>query len=356
MKKIIAINPGATSTKIAYYQNKELVFNDVIRHELSELEEFPTIAEQLPFRYEIIKATLLKHNVPLNEIDAVVGRGGVLPPTVAGAYEVNDAMLDYLANHPRHEHASNLGAAIANDLRKLGNEKTKAYIYDSVTVDQYSDVARISGLKGVVRESIGHALNARAVAIKTAKEHFKSYEEASLIVAHLGGGNSITLHHHGKMIDSITDDQGPFSMERTGGLPIRQVIDMCYEHTKAEMMTFYRRQGGVLSYLGTNDLRKVEEFIEEGNQEAELIFSALIYQIAKGIGSLATVLEGKIDGIILTGGLANSDHLVQGVQERTSFIAPIFLEPGEHEMQALSEGVLRVLNGEEEANVFYYND
>jgi butyrate kinase len=290
------------------------------------------------------------------ELDAVAGRGGSLPPVSSGAYEVNAEMIDYLRRVTKIEHPSNLGAILANEIKEQGNEKTLALIYDPVSVDEFEDVARISGLKGIERKSIGHALNMRAVAMKVAREEGLDYQTATVIVAHLGGGNTISIHHKGKMIDLISDDEGPFSTERTGGLPLKYVMPLCYEHSLEEMMRIYKREGGLKSYAGTSNAKKIEERVAAGDEELKTVYEGYIYQIAKGIGSLATVTNGQVDRIALTGGVAYSKMVVSELTKRVGFIAPIITVPGEHEMIALSKGAERVVLGQEELKQFTSSD
>ncbi|MBE9388342.1 butyrate kinase [Vagococcus salmoninarum] len=349
---ILAINPGATSTKIGYFSDDRLVYRQTITHPLAELMAFPKIQDQLEFRYESILTSLHKAKIDLRQIDGIAARGGLLPPVKAGAYEVNQEMLDYLKERPRVEHASNLGAMLAAKLKEHCSERTRAFIYDSVTVDEFPAIARISGLKGLKRESIGHALNMRAVVKEVARQEGRKYDEITMIVAHLGGGNSVSLHHHGRMIELISDDEGPFSTERTGGLPIKQVIELCYQHSKSEMMALYRKKGGLLSYLGTNDGRIIEDKINSGDSEAKLIYEAFSYQVAKAIGSLAPIVNGEIDGIIITGGLAYSQFLRTDFKNKLAFLGPIYFIPGERELEALAAGVGRVLLGKEKEHRF----
>jgi butyrate kinase len=265
-------------------------------------------------------------------------------------------MIDYLRRVTKIEHPSNLGAILANEIKEQGNEKTLALIYDPVSVDEFEDVARISGLKGIERKSIGHALNMRAVAMKVAREEGLDYQTATVIVAHLGGGNTISIHHKGKMIDLISDDEGPFSTERTGGLPLKYVMPMCYEHSLEEMMRIYKREGGLKSYAGTSNAKKIEERVAAGDEELKTVYEGYIYQIAKGIGSLATVTNGQVDRIALTGGVAYSKMVVSELTKRVGFIAPIITVPGEHEMIALSKGAERVVLGQEELKQFTSSD
>lgn len=350
MHNIIVINPGATSTKIAFYQGERELFNENIQHDTQELEKFDKISDQFDYRYNHIIKSLENHKIDFSTIDAIAARGGLLPPVPSGALEVNEQMIDYLINRPRVNHASNLGAIIANKLKNRCVSNTKAFVYDPVTVDEYEPISRISGLEGVERESIGHALNMRATAMHVSKSIGKDYYHLNLIVAHLGGGNSISIHCKGKMIDSISDDEGPFSTERVGGLPVKSVINLSKKYSKNQLEKMTRKVGGLVSYLGTNDAREIEKRILKGDGEAELIFKALAYQVKKGIGSLTPVVSGKVDGIIITGGLAHSKILTEEISSSVSFIAPVYIVPGEKEMFALASGINRVLKGEEQIN------
>lgn len=349
---ILAINPGATSTKIGLFKDENMLFKEDISYSLEQLKEYGSINDQYDMRLQSVLSTLEKYRVDMSTLDAIVGRGGLLPPVKAGAYEVNQAILDCLKNNPVVEHASNLGAALAKGISGMAKDGCRDFIYDPVTVDQFTDIARISGLRGLERKSIGHVLNMRSVAMKVASEMNASYYEKNFIVAHLGGGTTISAHQNGRLIDMLSDDEGPLSTERTGGLPIKEVINMCYEHTKEEMYAFYRKKGGLISYLGTNDAREIEKMIDHGNKEAELIYEALAYQSSKGIGEMATVLKGKIDAIILTGGLAYSEKLTSWIKASVEFLAPVVLIPGENELQALAMGAKRVISGEEKPNIF----
>lgn len=350
--KILAINPGSTSTKVAFYQDGEMKAEKSLPHSNQELEKYPHVNDQLGFRREIILNFLAEEKIDPKDLDAVVGRGGILPPVAAGAYQVNEEMIDYLTHVTKVEHPSNLGALLAYEVQQQGNPKTLALIYDPVSVDQYDEVARISGLKGVERKSIGHALNMRAVAMKVAREANLDYQKATIIVAHLGGGNSVSIHHNGRMIDSISDDEGPFSTERTGGLPLKEVIRLTAENGEKEMLRRYKREGGLKSYAGTSDAREVEKQIAAGDQALAVVYDAFIYQIAKGIGGLAVVTDGKVDRIALTGGGAHSKTVQAGLKKRVSFIAPVVIEAGEHEMIALAKGAERVVLGTEELQQF----
>lgn len=352
--RILAINPGATSTKLGYFEDDHLQWKKELTYSFEKISEYKIILDQYDFRYLDIADYLKSKNISANSLDSVVGRGGLLPPVKAGAYLVNDAIMDCLKNRPILEHASNLGASLANGIAEnFGTQDCEAYIYDPVTVDQMEDVARISGLASIERKSIGHVLNMRAVCMKIAEDELKKpYEKSNFVVAHIGGGSSASAHQQGKMIDLISDDEGLFSAERTGGLPLKEIIPMCYEYSKKEMTDMTRKKGGLVSYFGTNDARIVEEKAKNGDEKAKVVLDAMAYQIAKTIGELSTVLYGKVDGIILTGGVAHSHYITDLVKKRTSFIAPIFIVPGEEELTALAKGARRVLMKQEEVNVF----
>jgi len=333
-ENVLVINPGSTSTKIAIFNLKaEEIASESVNHSAEELSQFKSLLEQGPIRKKIILDTLRKENIDTNSLKAVIGRGGILKPIEAGTYTVNDKLIEDLKHSPR-EHASNLGGIIA---REIAEEiDVPAYIADPVSVDEFSDIARISGLKGIERESLLHTLNIRANAFRYAKEQGKKLKELNLIVAHLGGGISVAPIGKGKIVDvNNANDGGPFSPERTGSLPNKALI-----------------QGGLVSYLGINDTREVIKKIEQGDNYAKLIFEAMCYQIAKVIGAMATVLKGEIEAIILTGGISHSEILVNRIKDRAGWIAPIVVYPGEEEMKALAQAVIRVLNGVEEVKTY----
>jgi len=352
--RVLSINPGATSTKIGYFENDELKLKQEFTYSYDDIAKYETIMDQKEFRFKDISDWLKKEGMSKGSLDGVVGRGGLLPPVNAGAYIVNDAVIDCLTHRPVLEHASNLGAGLARKIaEEFGTTDCEAYIYDPVTVDQMNDVARISGVAEIERKSIGHVLNMRAVCMQIAEQELKKpYEESNLIVAHVGGGSSASVHKQGRMIDLISDDEGLFSTERSGGLPIKEVLPMCYEYTQKEMTDLTRKRGGLVSYFGTNDARIVEEKADHGDEKAQLVLEAMAYQISKTIGELATVVKGDVDGVILTGGLAHSKMITDLVKERTSFLAPFYTVPGEAELLALAKGARRVITGQEEAQVF----
>lgn len=352
MYRILSINPGSTSTKIALYENEKEVTTEVLRHREDELSKYKRIQDQYEFREKVVLNFLKKNNYDINKLDAVVGRGGILPPIKSGAYEVNEKMVDYLKNRPRVEHASNLAGIIAYEISRKAN--VPAYIYDSIAVYELEPIAEVTGMPEVKRDALVHTLNMRASAIKAAQNLNKKYEDCRLIVVHLGGGITLSVHKNGKMVDVVSDDEGPFSPERSGGLPGRGLVGLCFSgnYDKKEITKKMRSTGGLKSYLNTNDLIEVEKMIDSGDEKAKLIFEAMAYQIAKGVGELATVLKGNLDQIVLTGGMAYSERLVELIKERIEFIGKVEVMPGENEMESLTLGALRVLKGEEEAEKF----
>jgi butyrate kinase len=347
MYKILAINPGSTSTKISLYEDEKEVFVETLRHTDTELGEYKSVPDQFEFRKNKVLDFLEKNNYKVEELSAVVGRGGLLPPVKSGAYKVNEAMVDLLKNRPRVEHASNLGGIIAYEIAK--SIDVDAYIYDSVAVDEMKPIAKVTGIPEIERPSLLHALNMRACAIKAAKDMDKKYEDCNFIVAHLGGGITLSVHEKGAMIDLISDDEGPFSPERAGRVPAREMNNLCFsgKYNKKEISKKLSGNGGLKAYLNTVDAREVEKMIAEGNEQAKLLYEAMAYQISKGIGELATVLKGHMEAIILTGGLAYSEMLTSMIKERVGFIGNVIVMPGENEMEALTYGTLRVLRGEE---------
>jgi len=352
-ENILVINPGSTSTKIALFnQEGKEIFKETISHSTEELSQFKSLLEQGPVRKKIILDTLKKKNIDIDSLKAIIGRGGVLNPLKAGTYKVNDKLIFDLKNSPI-EHASNLGGIIAHEIAE--EIDIPAYIADPVSVDEFTEIARISGLKGIERKSLLHALNIRANAFRYAKEQGKKLEELNLIVAHLGGGISIAPIEGGKIVDvNNANDGGSFSPERTGSLPNKALIQLCYsgKYSEKELYKLITHQGGLVSYLGTNDTREVMKKIEQGDNYAKLIFEAMCYQIAKEIGAMAAVLKGKVEVIILTGGIAHNEILVSKIKDRTGWIAPVVVYPGEEEMKALAQAVVRVINGVEKVKTY----
>lgn len=349
MPYILAINPGSTTTKISIYKGSEEEFTENITHKIEDLARFNKASDQDLYRMEIILNLLRSRKFPIEKLKAVVGRGGLLRPIEGGTYAVNEQMVADLKKGIMGDHPSNCGGLIAYAIsRALG---CLACIVDPVVVDEFQPVARISGMPLIERKSIFHALNQKSVARKVADELGKSYEDINVIVAHLGGGVTVGAHRKGKVIDvnNGLDGDGPFSPERSGSVPVGDLIKAAFSgvYTLADMKKLVKGHGGMVAYLGTHDLRQVEKMIEKGNKEAQLIFEAMAYQISKEIGVAATVLCGKVDAIALTGGLAHSQKFSDLIKERISFIAPIKMHPGEQEMEALALGALRILQGKE---------
>ena len=353
MNRILAINPGATSTKFAVYDDETVLVKKMVEHQGDELKHFVHVFDQHTYRTELICRELSDAGIKLESLNAVVGRGGLLKPVIGGTYRVNEIMVKEMEQAPQGEHASNLGAVIAYEL--AGKLNIPAFIVDPVAVDELEPIARISGSPLLERVSMTHALNMKAVSRKIAKEMGKKYEELSLIVAHLGTGVSLSAHLGGRMIDMVDGkEEGPFAPDRCGSLPCSQLVRLCYsgQYTEQEMRKALFGSGGLYAYLGTKDIRQVKKMAEEGNEKAALLLDALAYQIAKAIGSLSTVLKGKVDRIILTGGMAYAAYFTDAIIERVQFIAPVVIVPGEEELESLVAGALRVLRGEEEPHIY----
>ncbi|KNZ40414.1 butyrate kinase [Acetobacterium bakii] len=349
---ILAINPGSMSTKIGVFENENEVFTASVEHQSRDLETFPTINAQFEFRKNTVMEILGSHNFEIKKLSAVVGRGGLLPPIQAGGYTVNAAMKKLIWEGNLSQHASNLGALLADTIAKpLG---IPAFIYDAVSADEMEDIARITGFPEVQRKSLCHVLNTKAMGRKYAMALGKRYEDLNLVIAHLGGGISISAHKNGKIIDVISDDMGPFSPERSGSIPLFAVVELCYNnrYDKKAMLKKIRGLGGLKGHLGTSDCREIEKRILAGDKKAEKIYEAQAYQIAKGIGEIAAVLKGNLDGIILTGGMAYSEKMTAMIGEYISFMGPVHCLPGENEVEALALGGLRLLRKEEKPHVF----
>lgn len=353
---ILALNPGSTSTKVALFENKATVFQENIDHSPELLAQFETIYDQRHFRKELIMDLLAEKNVDLKSLDAVVGRGGNMYPVHGGTYKVNELMKEHLKQGVMGQHASNLGGILADMVVKEIGTEIDSYIVDPVVVDEFEEVARISGSPDFERKSKDHPLNQKSVARKIAGKHGSTYEKLNFIVAHMGGGISVGSHKKGNMIDvnNCLDGDGPFSPERSGDVPVGALVDMCFsgEFTREEVRKKLTGQGGLYAYLGTTDGREVVKRIEAGDTYAELIYCAMAYQVAKEIGAAAAVLRGEVDYIVLTGGLAYDKLFTGMISEYVSFIAPIELVPGENEMIAMAQGVGRVLCNEEEERVY----
>ncbi|MCX7885025.1 MAG: butyrate kinase [Caloramator sp.] len=350
---ILVINPGSTSTKVAIFKGTENLKQKNLLHSAEEISKFEKIADQYEFRKQAILSWLNEEGISTKGIEAVVGRGGLLKPMPGGTYRVTEALVEDSKIGVQGEHASNLGAVIAKSI--ADEEGIDAFIVDPVAVDEFEDIARISGLPELERRSLVHALNIKAVSRRIAKKINKNIEDVNFVVAHLGGGISVAAVSGGRIIDTNNANEGgPFSPERAGGLPVGDVIKLAYsgKYTYKELKKKMVGKAGFVGYLGTNDAREVEKMIEKGDKNAKLIFEAMCYQIGKDIGSYAAVLCGKVDRIILTGGLAHSKRLCDFIIPMVDFIAPVEIVPGEDEMQSLAEGAYRVVTGEEKAKIY----
>jgi len=350
----LIINPGSTSTKIAVFKDAEPVHTETIRHSVRDLERYAKIIDQFEYRLEIVKDNIKNSGIDASELNAVVGRGGPLRPVPGGTYLVNEKMLRDMREERRGSHASNLGGLIAHAIAAELN--IPAFIVDPVSVDEMEPIARVSGMPDNPRESLFHALNQKAVARRAAEELARDYMDVNFIVAHLGGGISVGAHQRGRVIDvnNALPGDGPFSPERSGGVPAGKLVEMCYSGclSREEMGKKLVGNAGLAAYLGTNDAIEVEKRINNGDEEAKLVYRAMAYQVSKEIGACAAVLKGNIDAIIITGGIAHSSMLVKWIEEQVGFMAPVSVFPGEDEMQALACGGIRVLSGAESAKTY----
>ncbi len=352
--KSLIINPGSTSTKIGVFEDETLLFEETLRHSTEEISQYASIVDQKDFRKDIIVNLLKEKDFDINSLNVIVGRGGMLKPIVSGTYAVNDDLLEDLKIGKQGQHASNLGGILA---REIGDSiGVPSYIVDPVVVDELMPIARYSGVSELPRASVFHALNQKAVAKRYAKETGKAYDSLNLIVVHMGGGVSVGAHEKGKVVDvfNALDGDGAFSPERAGGVPSGALIKMCFsgKYTEKEVYKKIVGNGGFNDYVGTNDMRDVEKMVNEGDERAAEIREAFILQVAKDMGSMACTLKGKVDRIVVTGGIAYDKAVVAGLKERAEWIAPFTVYPGEDELLALVQGALRVMNGEEEAMVY----
>lgn len=353
--KILALNLGSTSTKLAVYEGEECKMQQVLRHSQEEMGAIKTMADNAAFRKPLILDFLKSNDVDIKSFDAIVGRGGLMRPIPGGTYAVNQAMLDDLNSCQYGTHASNLGGIIAHEIAtEIG---VPAYIVDPVVVDELSDLARLSGHPEFKRRSTFHALNQKAIAKRYAAEVGKDYSELNLIVAHMGGGITVGAHQQGRVVDCNNglDGEGPFSAERPGGLPVLEVLRVLHEGKMGDYDTLRRTltsRCGLISYLGTNDGIEVEKRVRAGDKEAETVYHGMAYQVSKEIGAMSAVLKGKVDAILLTGGFAYDKLFTGWISEYVSYIAPVKIYPGEDEMGALTAGALRVLRGEEEVKTY----
>lgn len=352
--KLLIINPGSTSTKIGVYEDEKEVFESTLRHSAEEIAKYSSIYEQKDFRKKVILDVLEENKFDIKTLSAIVGRGGMLKPIPGGTYEVNEALIEDLKIGVQGQHASNLGGILANEIAKdLG---LKAFIVDPVVIDELDEVARLSGVPELPRKSKFHALNQKAVAKRYAKENGKAYEDCNIVVVHMGGGVSVGAHKDGKVVDvnNALDGEGPFSPERAGGAPSGDLIKLCFsgKYTEGEIYKKIVGQGGYIAYIGSNDARYVENLVLQGDEKAKLIYDAYSYQVSKAIGEYSVVLEGKVDAIILTGGIAYSKIVVDYIKKKVGWIAPIVVYPGEDELLALAQGTIRVLDGKEEVKEY----
>ena len=351
----LVINPGSTSTKVAIYLNDKLIQESTLRHKVEELEKYHNLIDQLDFRRQVILDFLLEHKYKVSQIDVFVGRGGMLKPLKnGGTYLVTDKMLDDLRECKYGTHASNLGALLASSFAKPLNRP--AYIVDPVVVDEFEDIARVSGQKLIERKSIFHALNQKATAKRYAKSCNRHYEDLNLIVCHLGGGISVGLHKKGRVIDvnNALGGDGPFSPERTGTIPTYPLVDLCFsgKYTEKEIKKLLVGKGGLVSYLGTNSGKVIEDRINDGDQEAKFYLEAMGYNVVKEIGAMYFACRDKVDAILITGGLAYSKFFIDYLKSYLDRISPVYVYPGEDEMRALAEGTLRTLRKEEKLQAY----
>lgn len=351
--KILAINPGSTSTKISVYEDDKSIFTETIRHNVDELGKFKSITDQYEFRKQYIVEALTTNNLCIDDLDVVVGRGGLLKPIPGGVYEVSDLMISDLKIGIQGEHASNLGGILAKEITKISKKNIPAFIVDPVVVDELDDIARLSGRPELPRVSIFHALNQKAVARRFSNDLEQDYKELNLIVAHLGGGITVGAHCKGRVIDvnNGLDGEGAYSPERAGTLPSGSLARLCFsgKFQLSEIRKMITGNGGLVAYLGTNDAKLVEQLAyNNADSKSRMIFEGMAYQIAKDIGSAATVLKGEVDAILITGGIAYSKNLIKLISERVKFIAPIHVYPGEDEMQALAESAFLAVKGKME--------
>lgn len=350
---ILAINPGSTSTKLSIFKGEDCIVTTNLTHGFDEIKKFDTIYDQKDMRTALILEWLKQENIALEDLIAVVGRGGLLRPMPGGTYKITPKMLEDLRIGYQAQHASNLGGVIAHDIANKVN--IPALIVDPVAVDEVLDVARISGLPEIPRRSLVHALNIKAVTRRVCAKLNKDFENSTYIVAHIGGGISVSPVKNGRILDvNNANEEGPFSPERTGGLPVGDLAKLAFsgKYTLPQLKKKLTGEGGLVAYLGTNDGRVVDKMIESGDKKAELVFKAMAYQISKEIGAMATVVSGKIDAVILTGGLVHNAKLSGWISEMVGFIAPVVLVPGEDEMLALAQGALRIVNGQEKAKIY----
>lgn len=347
--KILILNPGSTSTKIGVFEDETQLFEETLRHSTEEIAKYASIVDQKDFRKEVILNVLKEKNFDIKTLDVVVGRGGMLKPIPGGTYATTPDLIHDLEIGKQGQHASNLGGILA---KEIGDEVgVPSFIVDPVVVDELEPVARMSGVPELPRTSVFHALNQKAVAKRYAKEKGVPYSDLNLIVVHMGGGVSVGAHKNGKVVDvfNALDGDGAFSPERAGAVPVGALVKMCFsgQYTEKEVYKKLVGNGGFNGYVGTNDMRELVKRISEGDEKAKAVYDAFVYQVSKNIGSMACVLKGKVDQIILTGGIAYNEGVVNSIKDYAGFIAPFTVYPGEDELLALAQGAIRVMSGEE---------
>lgn len=352
--KILAVNPGSTSTKVALFEDYDEVFSLSLEHAAEDLKGFSEVSEQLTYRSDMVESALKAKGHELSEVDVFVGRGGGLLPLAGGTYEVSDLLVEHAAKGMTGRHPAQLGSQMAR--RFADRYGKRAFVVNPPDVDELCDVARVTGIKGIYRESHIHALNQKEIAIRFCKDRGVAYSDANLIICHLGGGISVTAHEKGRMIDSndIIKGSGPMTPTRAGDLPYTKVIDLAYsgEYTKIELTDKLNKNGGLTDYFNTADVRDVVKLIEQGDKYAEIILDGMLYQIAKYAGAMAVAMKGKVDAIILTGGMSNGKYITSRIIEYIDWISEVVIMPGEFELEALAAGALRVVRGEEKALVY----
>lgn len=348
--RIFTVNPGSTSTKIGLFEGEKCIFSENVAHDAAVLKKYATISDQLPYRRDTINALLEQNSIDLSTVDAFVGRGGGLMAVEGGVYEVNEIMLDHARRGANGvQHPANLGSQIANEFAtKYGKP---AFVVNPPDTDELCDLARVTGVKGIYRNVHLHALNLKETAIRHSASEGKKYEDCNYIVCHIGGGISVSAHSKGMMIDGndIVGGEGPMAPTRCGSVPVAELLRYAKDRDLKEVKSLCTRSGGFVSHLGTSDAKEVTKLASEGDKAAARVWNAMIYQIIKYIGSMSTVLKGKVDGILLGGGMVHSEYLVKQITEACSWIAPVYAYPGEFELEAMAAGAIRVLNGEEKA-------
>ena len=352
--RVFAINPGSTSTKIALFEGDCNLFSASVSHDAARLKQFQDISDQLPYRRETILDELAKNNIVLEGIDAFVGRGGGLVGVEGGTYAVNETMLNHARTGLTVKHPANLGSQLAYDFAlSCGG---KAFVVNPPDVDEFQPLARLTGFADIYRESRGHPLNQKETGIRYAAEIGSRYEDLNLVISHIGGGVTVTAHEKGRMVDSndVINGDGPMAPTRSGALPAVALIRLCFsgKYTERELYDRVTKNGGLVDHLGISDVREVRKRIEDGNEYAKLVYDGMIYQIGKNIGAYAAVLKGKVDAILISGGLANDPYLIDRLKDMVEYIAPVRVYPGEFEMEALANGAVRVLEGREEARIY----